>query len=128
MAYDRQLAERIRRAIPQDSAVREVSMFGGLSFMVDGKLALTANHLGDMMLRCDPGRVAELTAKGAKLAEMRGRRMSTGWVVVSTQALAAEEDFHFWLGAALDYNRQITGGSDNLPQRPASRDRAAGSP
>lgn len=109
MAYDEHLAERIRHALPARSAVREVSMFGGLSFMVNGKLALTATYRGDMMLRCDPARVEELTAKGAMIAEMRGRQMSTGWLVVSAHALAADEDFHFWLAAALEYNAAVTG-------------------
>ena len=105
MAYSKELADRIREAIADEPAVREVSMFGGLSFMVNGKLALTANNGGDLMLRCDPARVEELTDKGAKVAEMRGRRMSKGWIIVSSDDLAADEDFAFWLGVALEYNK-----------------------
>jgi TfoX N-terminal domain len=80
-------------------------MFGGLSFLVNGKLALTANNHGDLMLRCDPVRVEELTGKGARIAEMRGRQMSRGWLVVSSEDIEADEDFTFWLGVALDYNK-----------------------
>lgn len=105
MAYSKELADRIREAIADEPAVREVSMFGGLSFMVNGKLALIANNRGDLMLRCDPARVDELTDKGAKVAEMRGRRMSKGWIIVSSEDLEAAEDFAFWLGVALEYNK-----------------------
>ncbi|HEX8767283.1 MAG TPA: TfoX/Sxy family protein [Jatrophihabitans sp.] len=105
MAYSKELADRIREAIAAEPAVREVSMFGGLSFLINGKLALTANQHGDLMLRCDPARVEELTRKGAEVAEMRGRRMSKGWLIVSSDALEAEEDFAFWLGVALEHNR-----------------------
>jgi hypothetical protein len=111
VAYSKQLADRIREAVADEPAVREVGMFGGLSFMVNGKLALTANTHGDLMLRCDPARVDELTVKGATVAEMRGRQMSTGWIIVSSDALETDEDFAFWLGIALDYNRHVTGKS-----------------
>lgn len=104
MAYSKELADRIRHALAAQPDVREVGMFGGMSFLVNGKLTATANHHGDLMLRCDPVRVEELTGKGAMLAEMRGRRMSTGWIIVSSDDLEADEDFAFWLGAALDYN------------------------
>lgn len=105
MAYSKQLADRLREALADEPAVREVSMFGGLSFLVNGKLALTANNRGDLMLRCDPARVGELTGKGARIAEMRGRQMSRGWLVVSSEDIEADEDFTFWLGVALDYNK-----------------------
>jgi hypothetical protein len=108
VAYSKELADRIRGALADEPAVREVSMFGGLSFLVNEKLALTANHRGDLMLRCDPARVDELTGKGAEIAEMRGRQMSKGWIIVSSDDLAADEDFAFWLRAALDYNKEIT--------------------
>lgn len=111
MAYSEELAERIRAALAGEPAVREVAMFGGLSFLVNGKLALTANNRGDMMLRCAPARVDELTGRGATVAEMRGRQMSTGWLVVGAEYLRSDEDFAFWLGAALDYNRAVTGTS-----------------
>lgn len=109
MAYSKELADRIRAALSDEPVVREVAMFGGLSFLVNGKLALTANNRGDMMLRCDPARVDELTGRGATVAEMRGRQMSMGWLVISAEDLRTDEDWAFWLGAALEHNRAVTG-------------------
>jgi hypothetical protein len=109
VAYSKQLADRVRNALADERAVREVGMFGGLSFLVNGKLALAANNRGELMLRCDPVRVEELTGRGATIAEMRGRQMSRGWLVVSSEDIEADGDFAFWLGVALDYNRHVTG-------------------
>jgi hypothetical protein len=109
VAHSKELAQRLRQAVADQPAVREVSMFGGRSFLVNGKLALTANNRGELMLRCDPARVEELTGRGATIAEMRGKQMSAGWLVVGSGAIEADEDFAFWLGVALDYNRQVTG-------------------
>jgi hypothetical protein len=105
VAYSKELADRIREALAAEPAVREVGMFGGRSFLVDDKLALAADNRGDLMLRCDPARVDELTGKGAKVAEMRGRQMSKGWIVVSSDDLQADQDFAFWVGVALEYTR-----------------------
>jgi len=108
VAYSKELADRLRGALADEPAVREVSMFGGLSFLVNEKLALTANNHGDLMLRCDPARVEELTRRGATVAEMRGRQMSQGWLIVAADTLRSEQDFAFWLDVALEYNRAVT--------------------
>jgi hypothetical protein len=105
VAYSKELADRIREALAAEPAVREVGMFGGRSFLVEDKLALTANNRGDLMLRCDPARVEELLGKGAKVAEMRGRRMSRGWLVVSSDDVQSDRDFSFWVGVALEYTK-----------------------
>jgi TfoX/Sxy family transcriptional regulator of competence genes len=109
MAYDRELADRVRAALT-GHAVREVSMFGGLSFMVDEKLAVTANSRGDLMVRCDPARAGELLERdGAQWPEMRGRRMSRGWIVVEASHLKSDEVLQSWIDEALAYNAEVTG-------------------
>lgn len=110
MAYDRELADRIRMALASQSSVREVNMFGGLSFMVNEKLTVGANTHGDLMIRCDPKRVDELIAESAAdWAEMNGRQMSKGWLVVASEELASDDDLDFWIGVALEYNETVTG-------------------
>ncbi len=76
MPYDEQLAERIRTAL-SGRTVREVRMFGGLSFMVDEKLAAAADSQGRLMLKIDPSCSAALLERpGASTPEMGGRSMS----------------------------------------------------
>lgn len=102
MAYDTQLAERIRAGLSGRSAVREVRMFGGLSFMVDEKLAVCAGSHGDLMVRVDPARADDLVAETpARYAEMRGRRMGKGWLVVSSTDVTDEEALNFWIATAV---------------------------
>eukprot|EP01133_Synstelium_polycarpum_P022795 gene22795-27344_t len=97
MAYDKALAERIRDALSGEDDVEEVKMFGGLSFMVNGKLAASANSHGNIMVRCDPDRVDELlTHKGASWPEMRGKPMSKGWIVVDRTGTSSNVEFNAW--------------------------------
>jgi hypothetical protein len=115
MAYDRELADRIRMALAHQSAVREVNMFGGLSFMVNEKMTVNANTSGDLMLRCDPKRVEELIGgTAAQSAEMRGKPMSKGWLVVAAENVASDEDLDFWIDVALEFNKKVTGSKSGL--------------
>ncbi|OKK14793.1 hypothetical protein AMK16_30145 [Streptomyces sp. CB00455] len=109
MAYDPDLAGRIRQALSGRADSREVKMFGGLSFMINGKIAVTANALGRLMVRCDPERATELLKRqGAHWPEMRGKPMSRGWIVIDAPALASEKAFHSWIQEALTYNKKVT--------------------
>ncbi|MDH5520397.1 MAG: TfoX/Sxy family protein, partial [Acidimicrobiia bacterium] len=78
MAYDRELAERIRSALAHLPVV-EKSMFGGLSFMVNNKIAVTANTHGDLMVRCDPAEVEKLVnEEGAEWPRSSSTRRRPG--------------------------------------------------
>lgn len=106
MAYDEELADRIREALAARPSVREVKMFGGLSFMVNDSMAVCAMSDGALLVRADPGRADELLViNGAQPAEMgTGRAMGKGWIAVGSEAIATEEDLDFWIGVALEYN------------------------
>ena len=75
MAYDEELAERIRGLLP-DLPVTEQKMFGGLAFLVGGHMAVAASGKGGLMLRCDPADRDPLgAAPGAGRVGLRGRGM-----------------------------------------------------
>jgi TfoX/Sxy family transcriptional regulator of competence genes len=77
MARDDTLAAAIRELLPEATEKR---MFGGIAFLVDGKLAIAASGQGGVLVRVDPAEAAELVASGsARPAVMRGREMK-GWV------------------------------------------------
>ncbi|WP_426246588.1 TfoX/Sxy family protein [Nocardioides sp. LHG3406-4] len=104
MAYDEQLAARIRAALAGRPSVREVRMFGGLSFMVDEQLTVAADSQGRLMVRCDPERVDELLERpGASWPEMRGKPMSRGWLVVDSAGTSSAGDLEWWVAQALDH-------------------------
>ena len=74
--------------------------------MVNGKMCVGAYSGGDMMLRCDPARADELvTKKGARHADMKGKPMAKGWVLISPEGTNTPQDFDYWIGVALEFNR-----------------------
>ncbi len=75
MAYDEDLANRIRELIAADPEVTEKKMFGGLAFLVGGNMSLAASGQGGLMVRVDPQETdALLTKAHARPFEMRGAR------------------------------------------------------
>ena len=103
MAYDLELAERIRRARAGREGVVEKSMFGGLSFLIGGNMAVGASGQGGMLLRADPAASDELTSHpGVERAVMQGRVMD-GWLRVDESAMATDEDLARWVQVGVDY-------------------------
>jgi TfoX/Sxy family transcriptional regulator of competence genes len=97
MAYDEKLAERIRTLVADVPGVTERKMFGGLAFLVDGNMAITASGQGGVMVRVDPLTYDSLVADGtAHPAEMRGRPMR-GWVQIEADAVRTKRQLGRWV-------------------------------
>jgi hypothetical protein len=98
------LAVRIRAVLPPDRPVREVSMFGGLSFMVDDAMVVAAGRDGGLLVRTSPRRHDELLdVPGAKPAVMgTDRPMGPGWIAVSPDGIATDEQLAFWTAVGLE--------------------------
>lgn len=108
MAYNEELADRIRQALTGIRKVVEKEMFGGIAFMVNGKMCLGVNK-GDIMLRCTLEMNDELASrKGVKLFDMTGKPMK-GWLLIGPEALKTRKDFNFWISVAIDSNKHIAG-------------------
>ena len=100
-----QLADRVRATLAAAPSMREVPMFGGVSFMVNDKMVVSARSDGDLLVRADPKRASELVAfHGARPAKMgAGRAMGPGWIAVAEKAITTDERLSFWIAAALEY-------------------------
>ena len=98
------LADRVRSALPPGRPVREVSMFGGLSFMVDDSMVVAARREGELLVRIDPARHDDLLGiAGARPAVMGADRpMGPGWITVSAEGLTADQQLAFWVGVGLE--------------------------
>lgn len=108
MAYDVGLADRIRAALDGEPSVVEKKMFGGLQFMVNGKIAVGATVDGELLVKSDPAHADELvTRPGAQHAAMRGREMKGGWIAVTPEGVVGE-DLNFWIDVALEFNARTT--------------------
>lgn len=111
MAYDAELADRVRGALSHEENVREVKMFGGLAFMVNEQMvACVSGGGGALLVRVARDRDAEyLSAAGARRAEMgKGRSMGEGWITVDSGALEGDDELQFWVDAVLEYNAEKT--------------------
>lgn len=107
MAYDEELAERVRALIDGEPGVSEKRMFGGLALFVNGNMAVTIRGKGGLMVRVDPVDVdAVLAERGAETAVMGGRAM-TGWITVEPEACAKAADLRRWVRRGTTYARTL---------------------
>jgi TfoX/Sxy family transcriptional regulator of competence genes len=107
MAYDQELAGRIRRLIGSDPDLTERKMFGGLAFLIGGNMAIAASNEGGAMVRVDPQQSDALTATtNASLVEMRGRPMP-GWLRVSSDDLHTDDQLTPWVERGIAYARSL---------------------
>ena len=97
MAYDEELAGRIRGLVGERAGLTEQKMFGGLAFLIAGNMAIAASGQGGILVRVDPGQSDELVATtGAEPMEMRGRQMA-GWLRVGAADLADDATLREWV-------------------------------
>jgi TfoX/Sxy family transcriptional regulator of competence genes len=107
MAYDEELAARVRDVLTGESGVTEKRMFGGLAFLVDGHLAVSASSRGGLLVRVDPAQgEALLEEPGVAPFEMRGRAM-TGWLHVAAAAVEEDDALERWVGHGLGFARTL---------------------
>jgi TfoX/Sxy family transcriptional regulator of competence genes len=107
MAYDEELANRVRELIAGEGGIDERRMFGGLAMMVGGNMAVVIRGKGGLMVRVDPAEFDRLaTERGAGATEMRGRPMR-GWITVEESACARAADLRRWVARGVDYARSL---------------------
>ena len=108
MAYEEDLAERLRELLAADPGVGERKMFGGLAFFDEGgNLAVCASGQGGLLVRVDPEDSEELLSRpGVARMEMRGREMA-GWLTVASEELDSDSVLKEWVALGLDFARSL---------------------
>lgn len=107
MAFDEQLADRVRARLDTTEAVTEKRMFGGLAFLVAGNLAVAVSGQGGLMVRVEPGETeALLREPGAAPMVMRGKELD-GWLRVDGDAVDGEEALAAWVDRGAAYARSL---------------------
>ncbi|WP_111766119.1 TfoX/Sxy family protein [Nakamurella deserti] len=103
MAYDRDLADRIRAVLDDQPDLTEKAMFGGLGFMVNGNMGVAAAGHGGLMVRVGPAEADGLIADGsAARMVMQGRELA-GWVLVPAGNLVTESELERWVRTGTGY-------------------------
>jgi TfoX/Sxy family transcriptional regulator of competence genes len=107
MAYDEDLANRIRELVADTPGVAEKKMFGGLAFLVGGNMAVAASGQGGLMVRIDPDETDALLRKPhAGPFEMRGRPMD-GWLRVDAEGVRTKRQLEPWVKRGVAYARSL---------------------
>jgi len=97
VAYDAELADRVREVIPLGLDLTEQRMFGGLAFLLGGNMAVAVSGQGGLLVRVDPEQTDRLAdRKGASIAIMRGRP-ATGWLRVEADAVRTKRQLQSWV-------------------------------
>ena len=107
MAYDEELAGRIRELVAGEPALTEKKMFGGLAFLVGGNMAVAASGQGGLMVRVDPAESDALVSSSpARVVEMRGRQMP-GWLRVDSEDVKTDEELSEWVERGVSFARTL---------------------
>lgn len=107
MAYDEDLARRIRELVVNEADLAERKMFGGLAFLIGGNMAVAASGKGGVMVRVDPAKSDRLVeTTNARRVEMRGRPMQ-GWLRVGPEHLRTKRQLNKWVELGTTYAHSL---------------------
>ena len=107
MAYDEDLANRIRELIAAEEGLTEKRMFGGLAFLIHGHMSVSVSGQGGLLLRVDPGESDTLAGKPhAAPFVMRGREMQ-GWLRINPDGVKTKSQLERWVGRGVSYARSL---------------------
>ncbi len=104
MAYDQDLADRIRLIVGASADITEMKMFGGLAFLAGGNMAIAASGNGGAMVRVDPAESDSYLGDYVETIEMRGRLMP-GWLRVTGAEL--ENSLETWVERGTSFARSL---------------------
>jgi hypothetical protein len=107
MAYDVELAHRIREVVGAERGLTQKRMFGGLAFLIQGNMAVSATNTGGLLLRVNPAHTESLVSEPhVGRFVMRGRELD-GWLRVDAEVIQTEEDLRRWVSHGVTYARSL---------------------
>jgi TfoX/Sxy family transcriptional regulator of competence genes len=107
MAYDEDLANRLRELLADEDSVTERKMFGGLAFLLRGHMTVSASRNGGLLARVDPDETdAALARPHATLMTMGGRTMD-GWITVAPEGVRTKRELAAWVKRSVAFVRTL---------------------
>jgi hypothetical protein len=107
VAFDEDLANRVRSLLARERGLTEKRMFGGLAFLVNGNMAVSASGQGGLMVRVDPSDTDKLVSRAhVRPFEMRGRPMN-GWLRVDVEGVRTKRQLEVWVTRGVAYARSL---------------------
>ena len=107
VAYDEELAQRIRALVAKEKGLSEKKMFGGLAFLVGGNMAIAASRLGGILVRVDPEQSERLVATTRATVAVMGGRSMAGWLRVDAADVRTKPQLSKWVRLGTTFARSL---------------------
>ena len=107
MAYDTDLADRVREMIAAERGVDEKPMFGGLAFLIDGNMSVCVSGHGGLMVRVPPEETERLLGLDHVEPMIMAGRETRGWLRVSADGLASTRQLQDWVRRGVAQARSL---------------------
>ncbi len=120
MAYDEDLANRLRELLADEDGITERKMFGGLAFLLHGNMSVSASRNGGILVRIEPSETAAALKRDHVELMTMGGRTREGWVTVAPEGVRTKRQLESWVKRSLAYARTLA------PKGPGGRSRRSG--
>lgn len=107
MAYDEELAHRVRELLALEDGLSEIAMFGGLAFLLDGNMTLAVSSRGGLMLRVGAGPDEQALARPHVGNVHMGGRPMRGWIRIAPDGLRTRRQLSAWVRRAVSFTRTL---------------------
>jgi TfoX/Sxy family transcriptional regulator of competence genes len=107
MAYDEDLANRLRELLADEDGITEKRMFGGLAFLLHGNMSVSASRNGGLLVRVEPSDTDKLLERAHVRRMEMGRRMMDGWITVAPEGLKTRRQLEGWVRRGVGYAKTL---------------------
>jgi TfoX/Sxy family transcriptional regulator of competence genes len=107
VAYDEELANRIRELTGGERGVEEKRMFGGLAFLVNGNMSVAASGRGGLMVRVPPEETEDLVTREHVEPMVMAGRETRGWVRVAAEGVRTKRQLRSWVTRGLEFAKGL---------------------
>ena len=107
MAYDEDLADRVRELVAAEKGVDEKRMFGGLAFLINGNMSVAVSGNGGLMVRVPPDETDKLLTRPHVEPMVMAGRETRGWLRVSVDGVKTKRQLQSWVTRGIDYARSL---------------------
>lgn len=107
MAYDEDLANRLRELLAAETGVDEKRMFGGLAFLINGNMAVVASGHGGLMVRIPPDDTAELLTREHTEPMVMAGRETRGWIRVGDDGVRTKRQLESWVARGVTHAKTL---------------------
>ena len=107
MAYDEDLAHRVRELTGGERGVREKRMFGGLAFLIGGNMAVAVSGNGGLMVRVPPEDTEDLITRDHVDPVVMAGRETRGWVRVAADGVTTKRQLQSWVTRGVEYAKSL---------------------